>query len=323
MQSLTQKQIRWYESTLAAVASKGNRWDGLKNFTWAAASLGIPTEQAIADARAAGVTNRDADIRRGIETARAKVPPPRTRANGWQLHHAPRAEPQEPPRPDFVRQLIDAGRGAAPADLRAASPFPVERTESPVIAFLRGCYAPDEHLHLFKNKGTHGAVLGRSVKPVREWLADLEAGHPPAADCVSKNPLSGKPKIGADGRESLDCAETISAFRFVLVEFDKLPIARQIEFWAGWLANGRLATRLAALAFSGGKSLHGLVTLGTDGTRAARKLKAFVCTSPEPTERADPNGLSRYGGTRLPGVLRCDPDNARLQELLYLRPVFG
>ena len=59
-----------YREALAAFAAPGGRWANKGALTYWGKAAGLSADDLIADARAAGVTDRDADIRRGWEDAR-------------------------------------------------------------------------------------------------------------------------------------------------------------------------------------------------------------------------------------------------------------
>ncbi len=115
-----------------------------------------------------------------------------------------------------------------------------------------------------------------------------------------------------------------------MIEFDDLPLSLQCAFWLGLLAKSPLAPLVAAITYSGGKSLHGLLHVGCstleEWRRVQGKLRGLLATDPE--QRMDTNGRTIYPfradvqamhprqGTRLPGVRRAT--NGKLQELLYL-----
>ena len=102
-----------YGNALAAFR-RGATWDGLKALTFWACAAGLSLDEVIADARAQGVTDRNADIRRGMETARPKV-------DAWNAAHAngrtarsayyrPKPKPPKPKPSRAVEDCVEAGR---------------------------------------------------------------------------------------------------------------------------------------------------------------------------------------------------------------------
>ena len=63
---------REYEAALADFSQPGKRWNAKGRLTYWGKAAGLTAEEIISDARAAGVTDRDADIRRGWNDAKPK-----------------------------------------------------------------------------------------------------------------------------------------------------------------------------------------------------------------------------------------------------------
>ena len=92
-----------YKDALAAYAVPGGRWANKGALTYWGKAAGLSAEDIIADVRAAGVTDRDRDIRCGWTDARPKF------INGERTadYTPPRARKVEPPRhAGHVRNLI-------------------------------------------------------------------------------------------------------------------------------------------------------------------------------------------------------------------------
>ena len=313
---MTTKQQAWYQSRLEAFARPGNRYGGVPALTWCAARLGISPEQVIKDAHAAGVPDRDSDLRRGMATAAAKIG---TRpAAGYTR---PRREERQT-FPDFVRGLMRDGGGVADFNaLRPLSPVPVSgmSPQTQTAAFLLALYKPGDLLHIFASDRHRRAEHGRDILTRDGWLERLRRTGDLGGDCIGKNPLTGRQGTNGDGQPSYTSRDCIAAYRYTLVEFDALPLPEQCAFWLGWLRRPNLAPQLAALTFSGGKSIHGLVRTGADTITAPtveRDLRDLLCTDPDERHRADPNTLKPHGGTRLAGATRRN--SGTTQTLLYL-----
>lgn len=248
--------------------------------------------------------------------------------------YAPRLIPH--PVPDFVRCLISDGGGEADFDaLRALSPVPVAgmTPQTQTAAFLAALYEPLDRLFIFpniKNRHPRGEI-GRNILTRDEWLERLRRTGNLGGDCIGKNPLTGKAGTNGKGKLSFTSRDCIAAYRYALVEFDCLALQEQTAFWLGWLSDPKRATTLAALTFSGGKSVHALIRTGADAITAPkieRDLLDLLWADPECRKdadgreyypyRADNATLKPYGGTRLAGAVRRD--NGKRQLLLYLSP---
>ena len=313
---MTTKQLGWYQSCLAAFAQRHNRYNAVTALTWCAACLGIPTEQVIEDAHAAGVSEHDGDIRRGMVSAIAKVG---SRPATGYTHR--RREVRQT-FPGYVRGLIRDGGGAADFDaLRNLSPLPVAgiSPQMQTAAFLAALYKPTDLLHVFASDRHRRGEIGRDILTRADWLERMTRTGDLGGDCIGKNPLTGRQGTNGNGEPSYTSRDCIAAYRYALIEFDALPLREQCAFWRGWLSSPKRAAAVAALTFSGGKSIHGLVRTGADAVTAPtveRDLRALLCADPDKRYCADPNTLKPHGGTRLAGATRHG--NGATQTLLYL-----
>ena len=314
--TLTPKQEAWYQSCLAAFAQPGNRYNGVTALTYCAACIGIPTEQVIEDAHAAGVTDRDGDIRRGVASAIAKV------GSRPATGYTPRRREERQTFPGYVRGLIRDGGGAADFDaLCNLSPLPISGMppQTQTAAFLAALYKPTDLLHIFASDQHRRGEIGRDILTRDEWLERMRRTGDLGGDCIGKNPLTGRQGTNGKGEPSYSSQNCIAAYSYALIEFDALPLREQCAFWRGWLSSPKRAAAVAALTFSGGKSIHGLVRTGADAITAPnveRDLYDLLCADPDKRYSADPNTLRPHGGTRLAGAMRHD--NGAIQMLLYL-----
>ena len=80
-----------YREALALFAAPGGRWANKGALTYWGRAAGLTADDLIADAHAAGVADRDADIRRGWEDARPK-------GEAVRGSYVPRAAKPKPPR---------------------------------------------------------------------------------------------------------------------------------------------------------------------------------------------------------------------------------
>ena len=122
-----------YRAALATF-QPGATWDGLKDLTYWATAAGLSAQEVIADAHAQGVTSRDADIRRSMDTARPKV-------DAWNAAHAngrtartPYRPKPKPPKPSrAVEDCVEAGRRGlctSSAALMSLSPVDVRHMDA-------------------------------------------------------------------------------------------------------------------------------------------------------------------------------------------------
>lgn len=314
--TLTPKQATWYKTTFAAFAQRHNRYNAVTALTWCAACLGVPTEQVIEDAHAAGVSEHDSDIRRGMVSAIAKV------GSRPATGHKPRRREERQTFPGYVRGLIRDGGGAADFDaLRDLSPMPVAgmSPQMQTAAFLAALYKPTDLLHVFASDHHRRGEIGRDILTRADWLERMTRTGDLGGDCIGKNPLTGRQGTNGNGDPSYTSRDCIAAYRYALIEFDALPLREQCAFWRGWLSSPKRAAVLAALTFSGGKSIHGLVRTGADAVTAPkieRNLRDLLCADPDKRYCADPNTLRPHGGTRLAGATRHG--NGATQTLIYL-----
>ena len=312
---------REYETALADFAQPGGRWNAKGRLTYWGKAAGMSADEIISDAWAAGVRDRDADIRRGWNDARPKGERPQ---GGWR-HYAPRAKPKPPPTfPRYVRDLVAAGDGeATSADLLTLSPFAVPRdARAQTAAFLRSLFDPADVLHVFRDDVPTAGKPGANLMPCREWLAKMERGDMMPGDLIVPNPFTGAEGETADGKKSRIAQSCLARFPFAVIEFDAMPLALQFAFWRGLLTKSPLAPKVASIVYSGGKSLHGLLHVGcrtlADWQNVRGKLRGLLAADPDPAFRADEQAMRPRTGTRLPGV--CRFSNGKTQRLLYLNP---
>jgi hypothetical protein len=136
---------------------------------------------------------------------------------------------------------------------------------------------------------------------------------------VKINPFSGASEERRDGKQHLATNATVAAFPNALMEFDEMPLSDQCAFWYGALTLCRLP--VAALVYSGGKSIHGVVRVDcatrAEFDKAADLARRTFATSPNSSMRLDVQSLALpIAGARLAGCVRAD--TRRAQRLLYV-----
>lgn len=143
------------------------------------------------------------------------------------------------------------------------------------------------------------------------------------------NPVSGVPAPKKDGSGlSLRCDRSVTVFRHVIAEFDKLPLDHQLALLWGWGLES-----ISAVTFSGHRSLHALFrvdvpSLGYWDSDIRRGLfpQVLMPLGCDPS-CANPGHLSRLAGAwRDPAAERkwkdkeaADIPPAARQELFFVR----
>ena len=319
-----------YESALAAFAAPGARWANKGALTYWGKAAGMTDDEIVADAHAAGVTDRDADIRRGWADARPRGDRPQ--GFGFGRRAAPLARPrQEPPQtfPRFVRDMVAAGGGMGDCGsdaVRELSPcldwFGTPPPPNQTAMFMRAAFAPGEMVHVFRDDVPTVGRPGANIRPAADWVELIGRGEPLPGDLLVPNPFTGERGETTAGKQSFIAQSCLAAFPFMVLEFDEMPLAKQCAFWRAFILTSRLAPALVALTFSGNRSIHGLVHVGcaalADWQAVRQRMRGLFASDPDATMRADVQAMQPRTGTRLPGVRRFD--NGRRQTLLYLNP---
>ena len=171
-------------------------------------------------------------------------------------------------------------------------------------------------------EGKSTGKIGTNLVPCRDWLATIEGGDATPGDLVVPNPFTGAEGKTADGKKSYIAQSCLARLPFVVIEFDSMPLKVQAAFWRGMLMRSPLAPKVAAITYSGSKSLHGLLHVGcdllSDWQIVRGQLRGLLSADSDPAFRADEQAMRPRTGTRLPGVRRFN--NGKHQSLLYLNP---
>jgi hypothetical protein len=238
-----------------------------------------------------------------------------------------------------VARLAIEGRGATSKSLRAMSPTAIPSAPAEQAAAHLNALGADWRWWIWA--GTIGATGKRGGIVTACALADtIRGGLADIPTHVSLNPLTGKEGRTKDGLPSFDCAATVAAFPFALLEFDGLPLADQCAVFAALIR--RTPGRVVSIVYSGGKSLHAVAlipecddrrphtktrveALREDRTDAderkwaanMERLRRVFASSDNPAERIDlAPTMNPAIHTRLAGAYRAD--KGRRQTLLYL-----
>lgn len=256
---------------------------------------------------------------------------------------AERREAERKALPDGVRgtvaRLAAEGRGASSKTLREMSPSAIPSAPAEQAAAHLLALGADWRWKVWAGGIGTGGKRGGIVAPaalaeaVRAGLADIPT-H------VSLNPLTGREGRTKDGLPSFDCAATVAAFPFALMEFDGLPLADQCAVFAALIR--KKPGRVVSVVYSGGKSLHAVMLMPecddrrmhsktrveavredrteADAARWAANMEAMrraFASSDDPAERIDLAPTANPAiHTRLAGAYRAD--KGRRQALIYL-----
>lgn len=225
--------------------------------------------------------------------------------NGQENRISPRS-----PESEIERYL--SGFHCDTADLWERSPIrPPEDWRKDAETLLTALYRPEERLNIVSTWGVsngkaHPVGTGKT-KTVSEWLADFAENGPPTTPAgvwVRPNPVSGSGITDSD----------VSAFRFLLIEADCIPISYQVPFFA------RLPLPISAVISSGGKSLHAWVKMDaktlSEFKPLAGRIYSAIANFGIDLANKNPSRLSR-----LPGTTReIGGTGEKRQKLLFLSP---
>lgn len=173
--------------------------------------------------------------------------------------------------------------------------------------FIRSLYHPEDRVYC-------GPEMSAGAEHIHR-AGDLATMAPPAVKFVI-NPLTGDLAVKKDGLgHSYRCDNAVAAYRYMLIEMDGEPVDIQTRIWTTIVRAGLLP--VAAVYYSGGKSIHTLIRLS--GVQCAADWARVVSESFYPMF-AVPLGAdgacknpSRF--SRTPGA---QEDDRGIQWLLYI-----
>jgi hypothetical protein len=278
-------------------------------------ALGYSKGQVFADIRhnTATTGNRvsDYDIDERIACAWNTTPPKGGRS-------VPQVAPErvitDEDRAAYRRDIVGPYAGCGAAELwEMSNPRPSDQGKADALLFLRTIYAADEHVAI----GPHN-MGGRNVMPVSDWIERIEHADTVERPHIMLNPLTGElaPKKSGDGMTRRG-DNSIAAHRWVLLEFDDVPIEEQAAVCVALIAEDVLD--IGAVISSGNKSLHAWVRV--DCENAKEWVQCVVGSVYAAGGLVDMLGGDIKTGTparlsRLPGHRRAE--TGKVQELLYL-----
>jgi len=211
----------------------------------------------------------------------------------------------------LLNAIVERGAEFDEAELWEASPVRIDwPPEDDATEVLRRLYVPEDKLFI----GARHDAGAEHVRSLSEWISRFECGIP-IFEHIIPNPLTGEQGQTKDGKPSYRADSCVERFRFAVIEFDVMPRAQQIQFWAG------VPLPVVALLDSGGKSIHGWVRIDAFNTDEwARRVegKLFSLLTAVGADGACKNEARL---SRMPGHFRTEKNN--WQRVLYLNPAGG
>lgn len=155
--------------------------------------------------------------------------------------------------------------------------------------------------------------LERQRGTIRSVVEHLKSMRP--AELFRPNPLTGEAVTLDNGKQSLIADGCVAKFRYAVIEFDSRSLCEQSAFF---LAVIDKKLPLAALTFSGNKSIHGLLAVNCpDAVNWEREVEDKLFRSYLEPLGCDGACKNESRMSRLPGMPR---HNGAMQKLLYLNP---
>ena len=212
-------------------------------------------------------------------------------------------------------KIIEKGRGATEADIWEASPIRIDWPHNEDgWRLLEHLYLPQAFL--FIGDDALPGKMGATVRNRDDWVTHFQSVKKIPYPKIMPNSLTGLQGITKDGKLSLRADSCINDFRFIVCEFDSIPLEDQFAFWA--------AARLpvAAIIHSGKKSLHAWVRVDC---RDAAEWEAEVERKlfPQVLQPLGLDGACKNEArlSRMAGHVRwLDAKTSSIQRLLYLAP---
>lgn len=218
------------------------------------------------------------------------------------------SRPRPAIKPDYLQTLIQRGRQYGEADMTAASPLPIpEAPAEQALLILRTLFKPADFIFA-------GARTGWEVMRAKELHSRIKTCGTVSCPHIVPNPFTGQKHQNKSDKPSYRCDAAIKEFRFSVVEFDGLPRADQLAFWAA------IPLPVAALIDSGGKSIHGwLAVYGIDTVEQwTQTIRNGLYGQRLVPLGVDPACKNEARLSRMPGHYRTEKN--LYQRLLYLNP---
>lgn len=213
-----------------------------------------------------------------------------------------------------------SGSRLSPDELIAHSPIPIPDNPVESAELMFSClFKEHENLNLItlfsllpddpkpKPKGA-GKILPRNG-----WIDYFKKNGVPSSEAGAWMRINPCNAVGSGAGHAV-CDSDITAFRYLLVESDCLPIHVQLAMWQ------RLKLPIAAIVLSGGGSAHAWVVIGAHDLSSYKERSKRVLAMLKPFGVDDSNSnASRL--CRLPGAVRTiGATEGGKQRLLWVNP---
>lgn len=215
-----------------------------------------------------------------------------------------------------IEKRLDGFR-CGEADLWEASPIrPADDFTTDGCALLSALYQPEDRINVvtefkmseMKDGKSKAVPMGYGITRTRnEWITEWAMNGPAGTDAggwMRMNPTDGH-GIGD---------KNISTFRFILLEFDSIPLELQISLIV------KLPLPISAVLTSGGKSIHAWVKVDAmdliDYRDTSVVLLKFLAPFGIDDKNKNPSRLSRLVGV----TRKIDASRDGRQRLLYVNP---
>ena len=211
-----------------------------------------------------------------------------------------------------------AGRITQPANWRRwlfeRSPQRLDATST--SSFLAQLYRHGETVLVFDTMQSRQPLASVSIASPMKWEPPAfihDGGRGGLGIWFLCNPVDAcwHPNPRQDGKPSCRSEESVTSFRYAVLESDQAPA----DQWLAFIV--QLPVPIAAIYTSGGRSIHALVRVDVPSKAAWDEIIGPL-KRPLKVLGADPACLSAVRLTRLPGCWR--PEKRGYQKLLYLCP---
>jgi hypothetical protein len=299
---------------LVSPAAPGGRHDQMIRVALSLIGNGLSPEAAFVELRGKyDSTVTDAEVYGVVEWALAKNPRP----SGFRNRYLPAPRPVQPVTAESavasVERFLKSFR-CDEADMVHASPWrPLEEWRTDSLMVFAGLFFVHEKVNIISDHFEGKPVGAGRIMTREEWMRHFrEYGAPqcPAGTWFRFNPVTEK----GSGKGGAVCDSDVTAYRFLLIESDKLPMELQLSFL------GKLRLPVAALLSSGGRSIHCLIKMDCTDADEYREQSGRILKMLRPYG-FDPATGNASRMARLPGVTRqIGANESGEQRLLFFSP---
>jgi hypothetical protein len=304
------------QAEMACPSSPGGRHEQARRIIFSLVAQGFCGDAIFAQVRGMyGIDFKDPEIWSLIRGAERKNPQPNGHGNRY--HNSPAPRPAKPVTAESAAASVDRflkSFRCDEADVWHASPWrPLEDWRMDALMVFAGLFYGDEHVNIVAEHVEGQPVGAGMTMPRDEWMRHFrEYGAPqcPAGAWFRFNPVAEK----GSGKGGAVCDSDVTAYRFLLIESDKLPMELQLSFL------GKLRLPIAALISSGGKSIHCLIKMDCADADEYREQAARILKMLRPygfdIANKNPSRMAR-----LPGATRqIGANEGGEQRLLFFSP---